>query len=100
MERVITSTESPEQATVAEPTERRSSSWRGRAERLLQPITLLVLAAALPPLLMARRIRQSTELNYQDYWSAMLRITNPDGSLHLRGLFSYQNEHPFFIPQL
>jgi hypothetical protein len=39
-------------------------------------------------------------LNYQDYWSAMLRFTHPDGSLHLRGLFTYQNEHPFVVPQI
>src|SRR6185437_15365003 len=57
------------------------------------------LIAALPPLLMARRVHQGTNLNYQDYWASMLRITNPDGSLHLRGLFSYSNEHPFFVPQ-
>ena len=30
----------------------------------------------------------------------MLRFTNPDGSLHLRGLFTYQNEHPFVVPQI
>jgi hypothetical protein len=73
---------------------------RSRADRWLQPITLLWLIAALPPLLMVRRIHESTKLNYQDYWSSMLRFTNADGSLHLRGLFSYQNEHPFFVPQL
>jgi hypothetical protein len=67
---------------------------------VLQPITLLVLIALIPPLLMARRILQATELNYADYWTAMLRFTNPDGSLHLRGLFSYQNEHPFVVPQI
>jgi len=72
-------------------------SW---ADRWLQPITLLWLAALLPPLLMVRRIHQSTQLNYQDYWSAMLRITTPTGGLHLRGLFTYQNEHPFFVPQV
>lgn len=78
---------------------RRSASWRGRADRWLRPITLLVLIALLPPLLMVRRILQSTELNYQDYWTSLLRFTNPDGSLHVRGLFTYQNEHPFLIPQ-
>jgi hypothetical protein len=78
----------------------RRLSMRSRADRWLQPITLLWLAAVLPPLLMLRRIHESTKLNYQDYWSSMLRFTNPDGSLHLRGLFSYQNEHPFLVPQL
>jgi hypothetical protein len=78
----------------------RRLGMRSRADRWLQPITLLWLAALLPPLLMVRRIHESTKLNYQDYWSSMLRFTNADGSLHLRGLFSYQNEHPFFVPQL
>ena len=76
------------------------AGWRGRAERLRQPLTLLVLIALLPPLLMVRRILQSTQLNYQDYWTSLLRFTNPDGSLHARGLFTYQNEHPFLIPQV
>jgi hypothetical protein len=58
------------------------------------------LLALLPALLMARRVSRTTQMQYQDYWTALVRITNPDGSLHLRGLFSYQNEHPFFVPQV
>jgi hypothetical protein len=58
------------------------------------------LLALLPALLMARRVSHTTKMQYQDYWTALVRITNTDGSLHLRGLFSYQNEHPFFVPQV
>lgn len=56
--------------------------------------------SVVPILLMASRVSGSTKLNYLDYWSAMLRITNPDGSVRVRGFFTYQNEHPFVIPQL
>lgn len=124
MEPVITSISSPGPASSEQPTTKQAAleqpagethrtpdggSGRGRSRRLdlrsradqwLQPITLLWLAALLPPLLMVRRIHQSTNLNYQDYWSSMLRITTPTGGLHLRGLFTYQNEHPFFVPQV
>jgi hypothetical protein len=120
MEPVITSIESPGQASSQQPTAEQAETkhpsteqptadpgrrsrrqrLRSRADRWLQPITLLWLIAALPPLLMMRRVHQGTNLNYQDYWASMLRITNPDGSLHLRGLFSYSNEHPFFVPQV
>lgn len=100
-ETAITTTSSPEQQAEAEqPADAAPPAWRQRLDRWLQPTTLLVVLAALPPLLMARRIHQDTQLNYQDYWVSMLRIAHPDGGLHLRGLFTYQNEHPFVIPQI
>jgi hypothetical protein len=60
----------------------------------------VLLIALLPALSMARKIHAATQMNYQDYWDAMLRITGPDGGLKVRGLFTYQNEHPFFVPQV
>ena len=72
----------------------------GERARTLRPGWFGALAALLPALVMAGRVHRSTRMQYQDYWTALLRITNPDGSLHLRGLFSYQNEHPFFVPQV
>ncbi|HEX2903889.1 MAG TPA: hypothetical protein VHO01_10590 [Jatrophihabitans sp.] len=63
-------------------------------------IAALVLLAACPILLMLDRVYRSTDLNYADFWSALSRITNPDGSVKLRGFFTYQNEHPFLVPQL
>ncbi|MEO7262471.1 MAG: hypothetical protein ABI047_14635 [Jatrophihabitantaceae bacterium] len=71
-----------------------------RRGRTLSPGWWAALLALLPALLMARRVSHATQMQYQDYWTALVRITNPDGSLHLRGLFSYQNEHPFFVPQV
>lgn len=66
----------------------------------IRPAWYAAVLALLPALLMARRVSHATQMQYQDYWTALVRITNPDGSLHLRGLFSYQNEHPFFTPQV
>ncbi|HST48114.1 hypothetical protein [Jatrophihabitans sp.] len=77
--------------------------WWDRVDqraRRVHPAWYAALLALLPALLMARRVHQATQMQYQDYWTALVRITNPDGSLHLRGLFSYQNEHPFFTPQV
>ncbi|HEY0167831.1 MAG TPA: hypothetical protein VGB75_12395 [Jatrophihabitans sp.] len=72
----------------------------GERARTLNPGWWAALLTLLPALLMARRVAKSTQMQYQDYWPTLVRITNPDGSLHFRGLFSYQNEHPFFVPQV
>ncbi|HEV2887597.1 MAG TPA: hypothetical protein VGX49_11840 [Jatrophihabitans sp.] len=72
----------------------------GERARTLSPGWYAALLALLPALVMALRVHRTTQMQYQDYWTALVRITNPDGSLHLRGLFSYQNEHPFFTPQV
>jgi hypothetical protein len=72
----------------------------GERARAVRPGWWAALLVLLPALLMARRVGKSTQMQYQDYWPSLVRITNPDGSLHLRGLFSYQNEHPFLVPQV
>lgn len=51
-------------------------------------------------LLMSIRVYHATDLNYTDFWSALSRITKPDGGIKLRGFFTYQNEHPFLVPQI
>ncbi|MDQ1745616.1 MAG: hypothetical protein QOE23_3955 [Pseudonocardiales bacterium] len=83
------------------PAENRTGRGRlGNRALTRRPGFWAALLALLPALLMARRVSHTTQMQYQDYWTALVRITNPDGSLHLRGLFSYQNEHPFFTPQV
>ena len=86
----------------AVPARDRSAGLARFGERALslKPGWYAAVLALLPALLMARRVSHTTQMQYQDYWTALVRITNPDGSLHLRGLFSYQNEHPFFVPQV
>lgn len=81
--------------TEARPPRRGLAGWQH-----WRPAWLLLVLAAFPVLLMTRRVSQATQMNYQDYWDAMLRITDPNGGLKVRGLFTYQNEHPFFVPQV
>lgn len=69
------------------------NSWRN-------PALYAFLLALIPALIMARRVHQSTKMQYLDYWSSLLRFTNADGSIHPRGFFTYQNEHPFVITQV
>lgn len=83
-------------ATAIEPSTARRldrHSWRN-------PALYVFLLALIPALIMARRVHQSTNMQYQDYWSSLLRFTNADGSVHPRGFFTYQNEHPFIITQV
>lgn len=51
-------------------------------------------------LLMSVRVYHATDLNYTDFWSALSRITDTNGHVKLRGFFTYQNEHPFLVPQI
>ncbi|HJQ41481.1 MAG TPA: hypothetical protein VJ831_00220 [Jatrophihabitantaceae bacterium] len=61
---------------------------------------LAYVVALLPVGWMIGRVHQATLFNYLDYWDAFRRITHPDGSLHVRGLFTYQNEHPILVPNV
>jgi hypothetical protein len=72
---------------------RRQSIWRRNWS-----VRAGYLIALLPALQIVRRVHKAVLMPFADYWPAFLRITNPDGSLHVRGLFTYQNEHPFFVP--
>jgi hypothetical protein len=64
------------------------------------PVRASYLVALIPAVAIVRRVHDAVLMQFQDYWTVFLRITNPDGSLHVRGLFTYQNEHPFLIPGL
>ncbi|MFL6129091.1 MAG: hypothetical protein ACJ73E_08490 [Mycobacteriales bacterium] len=85
-------------ATRVEPA-RRLGSWREWSwrERLPHAVEMLAL---LPLLGVLRLVMTAPLMPYQDYWDALYRITNPDGSPHWRGFFTYQNEHPFTIPSV
>jgi hypothetical protein len=71
-----------------------SGSWR-----TLLPYGIELLAL-LPLLYAVRRVTLAPLMSYQDYWDALYRVTDPDGSPHWRGFFTYQNEHPFAIPSV
>jgi hypothetical protein len=61
---------------------------------------LVYLLGLVPAISVLRRIQASPLLPFVDYWAAFTRVTNPDGSFRLRGVFSYNNEHPFVVPNL
>ena len=56
--------------------------------------------AALPVIAMLIEVSHSPRLQMLDYWHVLLRITNPDGSLHPSGFLSLQNEHPLMVPSV
>jgi hypothetical protein len=56
------------------------------------------LLALLPAIAMAFEVAASPRLQLLDYWSVLLRITNPDGSYNIGGVWDLQNEHPLIIP--
>lgn len=56
------------------------------------------LLALLPAIAMAFEVAASPRLQLLDYWSVLLRITNPDGSYNPAGIWDLQNEHPLIVP--
>ena len=61
---------------------------------------LVELMALVPPLAIVLEVARSGKLQWLDYWYVLIRITNPDGSFRLGGIFTPQNEHPLMIPSL
>lgn len=54
--------------------------------------------AAIPAVSMAIEVYRAPKLQFYDYWFVLERVANLDGSLNLRGIFTYRNEHPTFLP--
>jgi hypothetical protein len=96
----MTDTITTEDQTDEEPKPRtwlsrmRERATDNRLARLVEVLALLPLVATVLDILKA------PQLQYTDYWYVLLRITNPDGSLHLAGMQVLQNEHPLMIPGL
>ncbi|TDV50898.1 hypothetical protein [Actinophytocola oryzae] len=61
---------------------------------------LIELAALVPVAAMAIEVSKSPKLHFVDYWYALVRFVNLDGSLHVPGLFVSSNEHLIAIPSL
>jgi hypothetical protein len=43
---------------------------------------------------------RGSEMQQADYWLMLPHFLNPNGSLHLAGLFHFHNEHPVVVTQL
>lgn len=69
-------------------------------QRLLVPATLLLILAAVPVAAMLVEVLRAPRLHFLDYWSVFGRVTEDSGALNPRGIFTYQNEHPMFLPGL
>lgn len=81
----------PEPGTVHAPVRR---PWLYH-RRLAFGIELLAL---LPAIVLAFEVAGSPRLQQLDYWSVLLRITNPDGSFRWGGIWTLNNEHPLMVP--
>jgi hypothetical protein len=57
-------------------------------------------ALALPALLMVAEVAGAPLMPTLDYWGILWRALDADGSLHARGLITFQNGHPTFIPAM
>jgi hypothetical protein len=88
----------PRDAGAAEVT-RPTPRWR---ERLTDTniARLVELLALVPVFAMVVEVSRAGKLQWLDYWYVLIRITNPDGSFKLGGIFTPQNEHPLMIPSL
>ncbi|MFC4854816.1 hypothetical protein [Actinophytocola glycyrrhizae] len=56
------------------------------------------LLALLPAIAMAFEVAGAPRLQQLDYWSVLLRITNPDGGFRWGGVWNLHNEHPLIVP--
>lgn len=91
--------EGPRDAEAAAETTAPGPRWR---ERLTDTniARLVELLALVPVFAMVVEVSRAGKLQWLDYWYVLIRITNPDGSFRLGGIFTPQNEHPLMIPSL
>ncbi|HEY0452455.1 MAG TPA: hypothetical protein VGD70_25325 [Actinophytocola sp.] len=81
----------------------RADAWVASLKSRLTDRTiarLVELLALVPAIAIVLEVSRAGKLQWLDYWYVLVRITNPDGSFHLGGIFTPQNEHPLMIPSL
>jgi hypothetical protein len=79
------------------------SAWPERFRRFATPAwlaRLIEVLALIPAVAMAVEVSNAPKLHFVDYWYALVRFVNLDGSLHFSGLFVSSNEHLIAIPSL
>jgi len=62
--------------------------------------TALQLVALVPIAAMVLLVRDSSKLQWFDYWGSLPRVVNPDGSLAESGLFTYNEGHILAVPSV
>jgi hypothetical protein len=84
-------------------TDNPESPWSARVRRYLTPVwlaRLIELLALVPAAAMAVEVSNAPKLHFVDYWYALVRFVNLDGSLNIGGLFKSSNEHLIAVPSL
>lgn len=82
---------------------RPESGWQARLRRFATTAwlaRLIELLALVPVAAMTIEVARSPRLHFVDYWYALVRFVNLDGSLNIGGLFVSSNEHLIAVPSL
>jgi hypothetical protein len=91
----------PDQHADAPETDR--TDWRARLRRFATTAwlaRLIELLALVPAAAMTIEVAKAPKLHFVDYWYAIVRFVNLDGSLNFGGLFKASNEHLIAVPSL
>lgn len=80
----------PEQEDPVLQPARRSMFWTA----------LVAVGVAVPVVFMVGQVLAAPTMPTLDYWTILGRAVNGDGSLYERGLVTFQNGHPTFLPAL
>jgi hypothetical protein len=103
----VTSTVTKDSAEDSAPDQHADTPHKiDRLERLQRFATtawlarLIELLALIPAAAMALEVARAPKLHFVDYWYALVRFVNLDGSLNFGGLFVSSNEHLIAIPSL
>jgi hypothetical protein len=78
-------------------------SWLDRFQRFATTAwlaRLIEVLALVPAAAMALEVVRAPKLHFVDYWYALVRFVNLDGSLNFGGLFVSSNEHLIAVPSL
>ena len=80
-----------------------AGTWRQRLERFATTrwlARLVEFLALVPAVAMTIEVAKAPELHFVDYWYALVRFVNLDGSLNFGGLWKSSNEHLIAVPSM
>lgn len=106
MTSTVTDKSEPDSAPDQERTDSapaQAGTWRQRLERFATTrwlARLIEFLALVPAAAMTIEVSKAPELHFVDYWYALVRFVNLDGSLNFGGLWKASNEHLIAIPSM
>jgi hypothetical protein len=80
-----------------------AGTWRQKLERFATTrwlARLIEFLALVPAAAMTIEVSKAPELHFVDYWYALVRFVNLDGSLNFGGLWKASNEHLIAVPSM